>query len=127
MANRFKKARPRTVAGVKSNNIAPQSDLYLIRAQPAGTLIPGRDSRKTAWFVSIGLLLLVSLVFFRLTGFEFVGFDDPLTVYNNLHVRNGFTVDGVKWSLADYRLFYWQPLTYLSHILDCQLFGLDAG
>ncbi len=55
-----------------------------------------------------------------------MSFDDPLYVTGNLHVRNGFTRQGLTWAVAGNHGGNWQPLTILSHMLDGQLFGTAA-
>jgi Flp pilus assembly protein TadD len=58
---------------------------------------------------------------------DFVRYDDPDYVLNNPHVLAGVTVPGVAWALTSFHASNWHPLTWLSHMLDCQLFGLSAG
>src|SRR5258708_2580973 len=127
MANKFKKAPPRPVATARGSGLPPRNFPDIAPPPAAEILLPQPGSRKAVWFASIGLLLLISLVFFRLLGFDFISFDDPYSVYNNPNIKSGFTMEGIRWAFTDYNLFYWQPLTYLSHIFDCQLFGLNAG
>lgn len=60
---------------------------------------------------------------------DFIDFDDDIYVSSNRYVRNGLTIDGVKWSLGfnnEHRT-YWHPLTWLSHMTDVQIFGINAG
>jgi protein O-mannosyl-transferase len=61
--------------------------------------------------------------------YDFVNYDDPDYVTANPHVPKGITADGLAWAFG--RLHgdktYWHPLTWTSHMLDCQLFGLRAG
>lgn len=57
----------------------------------------------------------------------FVNFDDPEYVYENPPVVRGITIDGVRWALTAVHSANWHPLTWLSHMLDAHLFGLDAG
>ena len=47
----------------------------------------------------------------------------------NAHIRAGFSVAGIVWAFTRMvkGTFYWMPVTWLSHMLDCQLFGVDAG
>ena len=59
--------------------------------------------------------------------FSFVNFDDPDYVANNPHVREGLTADGVRWAFTSGEAANWFPLTWISHMLDCQLFGLNSG
>ncbi|MEW6270860.1 MAG: tetratricopeptide repeat protein [Thermodesulfobacteriota bacterium] len=75
-------------------------------------------------------LLLASAVVLAYAGTRthgFVNFDDPEYVYDNPPVTAGLTLDGVRWALTAVHSANWHPLTWLSHMLDCHLFGLDAG
>ncbi len=54
----------------------------------------------------------------------FLNFDDPGYVTGNQWVNHGITAAGVRWAFTSIDWFYWQPLTWLSHMLDCQLWGL---
>ena len=59
---------------------------------------------------------------------DFVNYDDYDYVTENQHVLKGLSFDGVKWAfLMDENTANWHPLTWLSHMLDCELFGQNAG
>ncbi len=58
---------------------------------------------------------------------EFVNYDDQGYVYENARVRAGLTSDNIEWSLTAVEVGNWAPLTLLSHMLDCQLFGMESG
>ena len=77
----------------------------------------------------IGLVLAMAAaaVFWPVGGYGFVNFDDSSYVYQNPNVRGGLSWDAVAWAFTDTGEANWHPLTRLSHMLDCQLFGLDAG
>jgi Flp pilus assembly protein TadD len=80
----------------------------------------------------LAVLLLVAVtlaLFWRVTGFEFVNYDDTDYITRNPHVQAGLTGPGVAWAFGQIHgeATYWHPLTWLSHMLDCQLFGLKAG
>jgi tetratricopeptide (TPR) repeat protein len=77
--------------------------------------------------VCIFLTGLVWLVFGRTLGFGFLNYDDDAYVYNNPLVASGVTLRGLKWAFTHSHAFNWHPLTTISHMLDCQLFGLNAG
>ena len=68
-------------------------------------------------------------VFWQVSRHEFVNFDDPAYVTFNPVVREGLTWPGVAWAFANLHgeATYWHPVTWLSHMLDCQLFGLKAA
>lgn len=70
-----------------------------------------------------GLLLLTVVVFWQVTGHEFIIFDDPEYVFNNIHVTTGITLSNLRWAFNSY-LINWHPLTWISHMVDVQIFGL---
>src|ERR1039458_5637212 len=59
--------------------------------------------------------------------FDFVTYDVPDYVTQNPHVRAGLTWAGIAWAFRSSFAGNWFPLTWLSHMLDCSLFGLDSG
>jgi tetratricopeptide (TPR) repeat protein len=75
------------------------------------------------------LLLFVLWVFFPVIQNPFISLDDDAYVAQNAQVQRGVTWDGVVWSFG--RLHgahtYWHPLTWISHMLDCQVFGLNPA
>jgi tetratricopeptide (TPR) repeat protein len=80
---------------------------------------------KKTLVLSIYFALTVSalLVFWQVRNFDFVNYDDDLYVYENQHIVSGLTFDNIKWALTSGQAVNWHPLTWLSLMLDCQLFG----
>jgi protein O-mannosyl-transferase len=58
---------------------------------------------------------------------DFVNYDDPDYVTENYHVQRGLAWDGVCWAFTTGHTGNWHPVTWLSHLLDCQLYGLKPG
>ncbi|HEY1785534.1 MAG TPA: tetratricopeptide repeat protein [Pirellulales bacterium] len=87
---------------------------------------PPRDTTRYAWGVCGFLLLAVGLIYGQTLGHGLLAYDDSSFVSGNPHVTAGLTADGVRWALTDGPFGEWYPLTMLSHMLDCQLFGLNA-
>jgi tetratricopeptide (TPR) repeat protein len=84
-------------------------------------------NRSVAWIISC-ILVLGTLAAYRATRqFEFNNFDDQAFVSQNRIVQAGLTWNGVVWAFTTSYADYWHPLAWLSHMLDCQLFGLNAG
>jgi protein O-mannosyl-transferase len=77
----------------------------------------------------IGLLLaLITLVVYLPVGSHgFIGYDDDDYITNNPIVQKGLTWVGIKWAFTTWFASNWHPLTWISHMLDCQLFGLNPG
>lgn len=77
----------------------------------------------------IGLLLIVATlgVFWQVRSHDFLNYDDDVYVSENSQVQEGFTRKSVIWAFTSGYASNWHPLTWLSHMLDCQLFGLNPG
>jgi cytochrome c-type biogenesis protein CcmH/NrfG len=73
------------------------------------------------------LILATSAVYWHVTGHDFVLLDDRLYVYENSHVQNGLTSDSIIWAFTTTHAGFKIPLTWLSLMLDFELYGLDAG
>jgi tetratricopeptide (TPR) repeat protein len=83
--------------------------------------------RASIIFVYFALILSTLLVFRQVRNFDFVNYDDKDYVYENSHVLNGLTPAGVIWAFTTGYASNWHPLTWLSLMLDCQLFGSNPG
>jgi Flp pilus assembly protein TadD len=66
-------------------------------------------------------------VFAQTLRHDFVNYDDDTYVYENSKITDGPTFSGLKWAFTHPHSRNWHPLTSFSHMLDCQLFGLNAG
>lgn len=79
--------------------------------------------------MALACLLLVVVAFLALSpllGAGFVDYDDQVYVTSNARVQKGLTWAGVKWAFTNLDFGFYYPLTWLSHMLDCQLYGLKA-
>lgn len=80
------------------------------------------------WLIYLGLAVCTILVYWQVARFDFINFDDYGYVRDNPHVKYGFSIDNIKWAFQfNGYASNWHPLTWLSHMLDGQLFGIDAG
>ena len=86
-----------------------------------------KQSRWTSFGISIFLIALTWAVFAQTGRYQFVNYDDPLYVLDNAHVRAGLTWRGIEWAFTHVHSQNWHPLTTISHMLDCQLFGVNPG
>jgi len=73
------------------------------------------------------LTLSTLLVFWQVRNFDFANYDDNYYVSENQHVLNGLTQDSIIWAFTTPHVGNWHPLTWLSLMLDCQLFGPNPG
>jgi len=86
-----------------------------------------KQSRFAGCGISIFLLAITWAVFGQTFGHQFINYDDPLYVLDNAHVRAGLTWRGIAWAFTHVHSQNWHPLTTISHMLDCQWFGLNPG
>jgi tetratricopeptide (TPR) repeat protein len=80
--------------------------------------------RRWNWLVCALLGAAALAVFSPALRCGFVNYDDPAYVTDNWHVRHGFDGAALRWAFTSMAASNWHPLTWLSHILDCQLYGL---
>ena len=84
-----------------------------------------RSDRLLATVISILLVGVVWIAFGQTLRHEFVNYDDGSFVYANPRITSGLTLDDAKWAFTHFRAGNWQPLTAISHMLECQLYGLQ--
>ena len=84
------------------------------------------DSNQ-ARIVGISLLLLIIFCYWSIYQAEFINFDDFLYVTNNDYVKDGFSIKSIYWAFTSFDLANWHPVTMMSHMLDYQLFGMNAA
>ena len=77
--------------------------------------------------ICAGLIAITWAVFGQTFHHQFINYDDPLYVLDNAHVRAGLTWRGIAWAFTHVHSQNWHPLTTISHMLDCQLFGVNPG
>jgi tetratricopeptide (TPR) repeat protein len=77
--------------------------------------------------ISLLLALVTLVVFLPVTRQDFLQYDDDDYIGSNPIVQNGLTLAGTKWAFTTFRTKNWHPLTWLSHMADCQFFKLNAG
>lgn len=90
---------------------------------------PHSPDKPDKW-VLLGVVLLAvvtTAVYYPVVGHPFVNFDDPLYVVDNVHLKYGLSWETIKWGLTAYELANWHPLTWFSHALDWQIYGLSPG
>ncbi len=76
---------------------------------------------------SLLLAIAVITIYWPVTDHQFINFDDDLYVTDNAQVKAGLNIEGIKWAFQLNDRGYWQPLTWISHMLDCELFGVDPA
>jgi Flp pilus assembly protein TadD len=81
---------------------------------------------RTNRILCLGLFLLTLWAYLPTLQHDFIVYDDESYIRANPHVQQGLNLETVRWAFTTGYLSYWHPLTWLSHALDCQLFGLQS-
>ncbi len=87
----------------------------------------GLKSNRRVCLVCTLLAVVTAALYWPVHRYDFVEYDDPEYVFENQTVRGGLSWWGLVWAMVDTHAANWHPLTWLSHMLDCQLFGLNPG
>jgi tetratricopeptide (TPR) repeat protein len=77
--------------------------------------------------MALALVAVTLVVYLPVRHYPFIGFDDPGYVYENPRVTGGLTWDSIRWALTSGYFANWHPLTWISHMADVQLFGMNSG
>jgi tetratricopeptide (TPR) repeat protein len=92
-----------------------------------GGLARGLRSRSITIVIYLFLAAISLAVFGQTIRYDFVNFDDDLYVYNAPGIQAGLTLKGIALAFTSPHARNWHPLATISHMLDCQLYGLNAG
>ena len=82
------------------------------------------NANRQNLYICLFLVFATIAVYWQTLDFDFVNFDDQIYVTDNYHVKQGLTADSIKWAFVD-TTGNWNPITWLSHMLDYQLYGLN--
>ncbi len=85
------------------------------------------SDKKFFLLTSLVLALGTLALYWPVTGYPFINFDDPDYITENPVTQAGLTWHGLIWAFNGIHVGNWHPVSWLSHMLDCQLFGLNAG
>jgi len=75
----------------------------------------------------LGLAVVTLAIYAQVIGHQFITLDDPTYIQENSMVNHGLTRAGLAWAFTTFHVANWHPLTWISHMVDCQLFGMNAG
>jgi hypothetical protein len=84
-------------------------------------------TEKLERYLLPAIVILTLAVFSPVAWHDFISFDDDVFVYENPNIRAGLTFEAIRWAFTTAHEVNWIPLTWMSHMLDVQLFGLNAG
>lgn len=83
--------------------------------------------RIRSYLLAVGLVVATLFAFWPILSNGFINYDDPIYVTDNTLVQSGLSMDGIRWAFTTRRTGNWHPVTWLSHLLDYELHGLEAG
>ena len=113
-----KKAKKKQIAKGK----APGSSLT--NAQVKGFEDTEKASKTLKAASCVFLIVATFCTYSQIQDHEFIDFDTDFILTDNLNVQAGLTIESFKWAFTTSHPPYWHPITWLSHMLDCQLYGL---
>ncbi len=79
------------------------------------------------WAAMAFVLLVTAATFWNVGSFDFIMFDDPQYVHDNPQVSRGISWPGLVWAFTQSHASNWHPLTWISHMLDVEVFGMNPG
>ena len=77
--------------------------------------------------IMLGLAVITLAIYAQVISHQFITLDDPTYIQENSMVSRGVTRAGIAWAFTTFYATNWHPLTWISHMVDCQLFGANAG
>ncbi len=83
------------------------------------------ERKKQILAIYLSLTVITLIAFWQVSRCDFINFDDPVYVTENVHVQNGITAGALSWAFTTGHAANWHPLTWISHMLDVRLFGLN--
>ncbi|MEW6668808.1 MAG: tetratricopeptide repeat protein [Thermodesulfobacteriota bacterium] len=86
-----------------------------------------RDPKTLSWILGLALVVSTLAVYWQVQDHDFLIWDDYEYVVDNPHVRTGLSVGNALWAFTASHAANWHPLTWLSHMLDCELYGLNPA
>ena len=91
------------------------------------TASPPSRNKRVDLFIYCALFVLVSGAYFQVHSFDFIKYDDPEFVVDNVHLRSGLTLDAIRWAMTSLYAANWFPLTWISYMLGYRVYGLNSG
>jgi tetratricopeptide (TPR) repeat protein len=77
--------------------------------------------------IPCAIILIILFAYGDVWNHQFLNYDDNMYVTENSRVQNGLNLESIRWAFGFVGVSCWHPMTWISHMLDCQLFGLAPG
>ena len=116
----------RRVVSRKSRRQQQRASARTDRIEKIEIAAPQGD-RRTQLLISAALVIAIAIVYAQVASHEFTNFDDPTYVTQNYRVTSGLSASNIQWAFTTFHANNWHPLTWISHMLDVQILGLNAG
>jgi hypothetical protein len=88
-------------------------------------MVSSKNYFRNVFIMSLCLVVAIIVTYGKVRTFDFVDFDDGSYITENSHVQEGLTVESIIWAFTAFHSANWHPLTWVSHMLDFQLYGLN--
>jgi len=88
-------------------------------------MVHTKNRLRSEFIVCLFLVVVIILAYLQLPSHDFLGFDDNEYITQNIHVQKGITLENIVWAFGIIDFAYWHPLTWLSHMLVFQIFGMN--
>jgi protein O-mannosyl-transferase len=111
---------------VFGSRVGDYCDLWFKAPMPRTHRLQTAGNRRWVPGICIFLIAITWAIFGQTLGHEFINYDDDTYVYKNPAITGGITLHGLIWAFTHSHSGNWHPLTTISHMLDCQLYGLQA-
>ena len=79
------------------------------------------------WLIGAGLAVVTLAIYAQVAGHQFITLDDDVYIKDNPMVNRGVTLSRIAWAFTTFHQANWHPLTWISHMIDSQVFGMNAG
>src|SRR4029077_19750593 len=91
----------------------------------AAPLRNGTTFGRPDLLILLGLAVMTFAIYAQVIGHQFITLDDPTYIQENSRVNRGITGAGITWAFTTFYAANWHPLTWISHMIDCQFFGAN--
>jgi Tfp pilus assembly protein PilF len=114
----------------RRHSVSEQRQVRPQHRHKRGVIEPAHSTKtfdQNDLFIAFGLVAATLAVYTQVLNHHFIVLDDNHYIYQNAMVNRGLTLTGISWAFTTFHSANWHPITWLSHMLDCQIFGLHAG
>jgi len=116
-----------TAMGKRTAQKRKARDSAAAKAQRGVPPIRATTIRRPDLLILLALGAITFGIYAQVIGHQFITLDDPTYIRENPMVNRGVTLDGLTWAFTTFYTANWHPLTWIAHMIDSQLFGMNAG